>query len=303
MKKTIDQARGKWRDLLIEAGIPKFVLSGSHCGCPLCGGKDRFRYDDRTGSGDYFCNHCGAGNGFNLLMEWKVIGFAEAAKWVDERIGRIEAQPIEAKSVDTRKLVEFGRGLEKIKAHDPVARYLDSRCLSFNDYLRIHPEAEYWADNQMVKVPAMVGLFTNALNKPVAYHRTLLLGNGEKVRRVLGQGISGAAIRLSPVTQTLGIAEGIETALSVKELYGIDCWATYSKTNMESFVVPEGVEKIHVFSDVDKDFGGQLSAVKAAQNIHAQGVEVHLEPFLTSGDYNDYLQTKVSYGFNAKRSA
>src|ERR1700760_2034451 len=35
----------------------------------------------------------------------------------------------------------------------------------------------------------------------------------------------GAAIRLAPAGDALGIAEGIETALSASALFGVPCWA------------------------------------------------------------------------------
>jgi putative DNA primase/helicase len=38
----------------------------------MCGGKDRFRFDDKEGHGTWICTHCGAGDGFSLLM--KVMG-------------------------------------------------------------------------------------------------------------------------------------------------------------------------------------------------------------------------------------
>jgi hypothetical protein len=34
-----------------------------HQACPVCGGSDRFRFDDKEGRGTWFCNQCGAGDG------------------------------------------------------------------------------------------------------------------------------------------------------------------------------------------------------------------------------------------------
>ncbi len=40
---------------------------GKHGPCPACGGKDRFRLDDKAGRGTWFCNLCGAGDGLDLV--------------------------------------------------------------------------------------------------------------------------------------------------------------------------------------------------------------------------------------------
>jgi putative DNA primase/helicase len=52
--------------------------------------------------------------------------------------------------------------------------------------------------------------------------------SGEKSRKMMpGSVPKGSAVRLTPVVPggTLGIAEGIETALSVSILFNMPCWA------------------------------------------------------------------------------
>ena len=61
------QARHQWRAILAGLGIDPAYLRNRHGPCPACGGKDRFRFDDKDGDGGYFCNGCGAGDGFSLL--------------------------------------------------------------------------------------------------------------------------------------------------------------------------------------------------------------------------------------------
>ncbi|EMK7756456.1 primase-helicase zinc-binding domain-containing protein, partial [Yersinia enterocolitica] len=46
------QARGKWDFILDALAISH---SKQHSPCPACGGKDRFRFDDRQGAGTWFC--------------------------------------------------------------------------------------------------------------------------------------------------------------------------------------------------------------------------------------------------------
>jgi phage/plasmid primase-like uncharacterized protein len=57
-----------WPNVLAQLGVPASALRNKHGPCPNCGGKDRFRFDNRYGRGDFICNQCGAGSGFDLLM-------------------------------------------------------------------------------------------------------------------------------------------------------------------------------------------------------------------------------------------
>ena len=59
-------ARGGWRDLFAAVGI-NVRSDKRHGPCPICGGKDRFRCDDKDGDGSWICNQCGAGDGFELV--------------------------------------------------------------------------------------------------------------------------------------------------------------------------------------------------------------------------------------------
>ncbi len=84
---TIERARGRWCKILPRLGIDARFLRNRHGPCPLCGGKDRFRFDDRDGSGSYFCNQCGAGVGIILVRKKHGWDFATACREIDNIIG------------------------------------------------------------------------------------------------------------------------------------------------------------------------------------------------------------------------
>ena len=65
---TIERARHRWREILPQLGIETRFLTNKHGPCPLCGGKDRFRFDDKDGSGSYYCR-CGPGVGVILVCK------------------------------------------------------------------------------------------------------------------------------------------------------------------------------------------------------------------------------------------
>ena len=83
-----DAAQGRWKDLI----FPAFAMvvpakKNQHGPCPICGGKDRFRCDDKQGKGTWFCNQCGAGDGFELIVKSRGIDRSEVLKEVGAVLG------------------------------------------------------------------------------------------------------------------------------------------------------------------------------------------------------------------------
>jgi hypothetical protein len=65
-------ARGRWDKILLRLGYQVSGNSREHTPCPMCGGKDRFRFDDKNGDGSFICGQGGdsetvGGDGFALL--------------------------------------------------------------------------------------------------------------------------------------------------------------------------------------------------------------------------------------------
>lgn len=88
---VLDAARGRWPSLLAELGIRQELLSGKHGPCPGCGGRDRFRFDDR-GEGTFICSQGGggnlAGNGIALLNHALGWDFKRACEEIGSRLLR-----------------------------------------------------------------------------------------------------------------------------------------------------------------------------------------------------------------------
>ena len=97
----LDAARGRWPDLLQQlGGLAPSQLTDRHQPCPLCGGRDRYRFDDQDGTGSWFCNQCGGkdhtgggGTGMDLLMRCTGWEFAEAAKHIEQHLAVIPDPP------------------------------------------------------------------------------------------------------------------------------------------------------------------------------------------------------------------
>lgn len=84
-----DQARGKWREVLVRLGMELPATPKQHGPCPRCEGKDRFRFDDQEGKGTWFCNQCQpqAGDGFDLVRNVRGCTFPEALQLVADALG------------------------------------------------------------------------------------------------------------------------------------------------------------------------------------------------------------------------
>ena len=85
-----EQVRGLWPTILPSLGIAPEYLRNRHMPCPGCGGNDRFRFDDKGGSGSFYCGGGGdptSGDGFDLLKHVHGWDFAEAAKEVERVLG------------------------------------------------------------------------------------------------------------------------------------------------------------------------------------------------------------------------
>ena len=95
MTRIQDLTRGRWPDLLQQlGGLSADQLTDTHQPCPLCGGTDRYRFDDKDGTGSWYCNKCGGkhgagggGSGMDLLMRVKNWDFKTAARAVEQHLG------------------------------------------------------------------------------------------------------------------------------------------------------------------------------------------------------------------------
>ena len=122
--------------------------------------------------------------------------------------------------------------------------------------------------------PALVALVTDAVTcKPITLHRTWITRSGkagvDPPRLLLrGHRKQGGVIRLWPddeVTLGLGIAEGIETALSLAWAHA-PAWACIDAGNLSSFPVLEGIESLVIAADHDS--AGLDAAEACARRWH-----------------------------------
>ena len=168
----------------------------------------------------------------------------------------------------------------------PVMRYLQHRGLQvlFDPrQIRCHPNLGFYEDGRCVgHYPAMICAVRNEQGEIVTLHRTYLTEQGYKAelpepKKIMAVPnhltMSGGAIRLfPPFNDTLCVAEGVETAMSVTQITGLACWSMISEGGMRHFEVPNGIRFVNIFADKDKSGIGEEAAKALQQRLLEKGI-------------------------------
>jgi putative DNA primase/helicase len=102
----------------------------------------------------------------------------------------------------------------------------------------------------------------------------------------------GGAVMLQPLSPRLGIAEGIETALSAQRIFEMPVWATLSAAGVQNLPLIPGLERLTIFADHDEP--GLNAARRCAARYSKAGTEVEVRyPPAFDSDWNDYLKEQA----------
>lgn len=291
--------RGKWRTTA----------------CRFHGGSDSMRVNTETGG--WVCMACNAKGGDVLAYQMAAHGqdFISAAKELDA--WQDDNKPQQHRDLTPRKrnifvpvrqpeqhhgLSSWGRDLWK--SCQPLGgvaiQYLKARHCQIpplNGDLRWHPSLKHPSG---YKGPALVALITDSeTNKPLSLHQTWITATGkadvDRPRRLLGNhSIANGCIRLWPddeVNALLGIAEGIETALSLAWA-PMPVWSVIDAGHMSKFPVLDGIRTLVIAQDQDP------AGIAAAMTCAARWVTAGREVFATrqaANDLNDVVKEETEY--------
>lgn len=307
--------------------------------CPFHGeGRPSFHCEDAKGR--YHCFGCGvSGDHFRFFMELDGVSFPRAIEMVASLAGvnvpgsteteedRAERRRREAdrKRRDEQKAREdqreLDRKMETVRSiwdqALPIAgtlgeTYLRTRFIDLESWppsLRYHPALRHAGG----KHPALIGGVQAASRKLIAIWRVFLNADGTVMKDAEGKKVklgfgpaTGGAVRFGPVTETLRLAEGMETALAVKLLTkpNASVWATLSTSGMTGIEIPPGVKRLEIYADGDRHRlnkrTGKIAdppGIKAAQTLKERaeksGVEAVIYPSPEPDDWLDVLEAKV----------
>ena len=299
---TLKQACGHWPHILPALGVK--VIKNRHQACPLCGGSDRFRFDDKEGCGTWFCNQCGAGDGLKLVERVFGVTPSEAAGKVNAVTGNLPPVALEVIAA-----AEAGTEDDHKAAAALAIKLMEkTRPVTGNAYLtrKGFPALECLTLTSMHKtggVTFRVGDVVVPLYDELGALVNLQLINADGLKRTLkGGAVKGACHTIKGEIQAgkrLWIAEGCATALTVHHLTGETVMVALSSVNLLSLAsfVRQKHPACQIVLAADRDLNGDGQNKATAAAGACEGV-VTLPPVF--GDWNDAF---MQHGGDTTRKA
>ena len=317
-------AHGQWREILTANGI-KLPEPKKHGPCPICGGKDRFRLEERKAEkaarGVWVCSHCDCkgGDGLSLYQQATAQSMGEAIRSLASYLGlsgpvsaadyaRIEKQRQEAaKAAEEQRQKEARRREAAAALAQQMEReavgcmaeqvpYLARKGLSgFGVEVlarTYHHEDDgnqysYKAGDLLVVMFNIDGVTTCAeiIDNKIIDNKRTLSG-GQKI---------GSAAYIEPLGDSLpenaahcGVAEGYATGLSVRAISG-GSWPVFcgmGKTGLMDAALIARHNCPKAQIVICGDVGAEAAAEAAALAV---GGVVAFPP---CGDWDDYRQAQ-----------
>ncbi|EDS7422416.1 DNA primase [Salmonella enterica subsp. houtenae] len=299
---TVKQACGHWPNILPALGVK--VIKNRHQPCPVCGGSDRFRFDDKEGRGTWFCNQCGAGDGLKLVERVFDVSASEAAQKVNTVTGNLP--PVAPEVIAA---AEAGAEADRKAAAALAIRLMEkTRPATGNAYLtrKGFPDRECPVLTVMHKTGSVTfrtGDVVAPLYDDAGTLVNVQLINADGLKRTLkGGAVKGTCHIIEGQKQAgkrLWIAEGYATALTVHHLTGETVMVALSSVNLLSLasLARQKHPACQIVLAADRDLNGDGQTKAAAAADACEGV-VALPPVF--GDWNDAF---VQKGEEATRKA
>lgn len=299
---TVKQACGHWPRILPALGVK--VIKNRHQACPVCGGSDRFRFDDKEGRGTWFCNQCGAGDGLKLVEKVFGVTASEAAGKVNAVTGNLP--PVAPKVIAA---TEAETEADRQAAAALAVRLMEkTRPASGNAYLtrKGFPDREcpvLTVTHKTGGVTFRAGDVVVPLYDDTGALVNLQLISSDGLKRTLKGGqVKGACHVIEGKKQAgkrLWIAEGYATALTVHHLTAETVMVALSSVNLLSLasLVRQKHPACQIVLAADRDLNGDGQNKAAVAADACEGI-VALPPVF--GDWNDAF---VQNGGEATRKA
>ncbi|WP_410198468.1 primase-helicase zinc-binding domain-containing protein [Aeromonas caviae] len=306
-------ACGHWPELLAAVGIDT-PHRGKHGPCPACGGKDRFRLDDKGGRGTWICSQCGNGDGLDLVCRVTNKSPKEAAELLAPLVGlsaggldpaereRIHQQQqaraeADAKQAEQLRQKAARRAAAIMRDCEPgQAPYLVHKRLRWPHGAINRTLIREGGEN----FPA--GSLVIPLINEAAELVNVQLIRDDGTKRYLAGGQKAGAFHRIEGGELVAICEGYATGLSIHQATGaslycaMDCGNLAAVAQIASRQHPKA--RILLCGDNDEHTQGNPGKTKAEQAAAAIGGLVALPPI--AGDWNDYHQ---AHGLTATKEA
>jgi len=223
--------------------------------------------------------------------------FAEAARLAHMDQPSPSPRPQEPRPDHSREVARLVDGCQAL-AGTVAEAYLRSRGLAdpVSPDLLFHPDlADFDTKRGWC---GMVAIARDAAGEPTGgIHRTYLLDDGSAKappgKKMLGP-VAGGSVRLAPFPDDgrIGVAEGIETALSAQAIFGVPTTAALSADGLRRWRWPDGTTHVTIFADAG--LAGMQAAATLADQLNLANIPSRIIAPLHGDDFNDDLQHGVT---------
>lgn len=300
--KTADFIQDKQEAVINYYGLS--LTNNKHIDCPACGKTKKMRINWHNGDIRAICV-CQSFSLFDLLIEVTGKDFKSLAAEIDQVFGNTSERKPEKKDTSKRdKAIKLFKSASRLKGTDGEV-YLNSRGV----YEMPTGGVKFGSVFDMKEgrdIPAMIALASTEFAEPRQMHCTYIengskadIATQRKMHSLSPKNLSGGdtsepiAIKLFQAGSVLGIAEGIESALSAKQLYKMPVWSAMNVSYLKKFRAPTGVESLYLFADNDKNLTGLAAAMECARaNLLSSNdvVKAVVRWPENLNDFNDVLQ-------------
>jgi putative DNA primase/helicase len=106
----------------------------------------------------------------------------------------------------------------------------------------------------------------------------------------------GGAVRLFPAAATMGVAEGIETALAASLTFEVPVWAALTAGQLSRFEPPPECRYLLIFMDRDLTYDGGMASNVLANRLskRKEAVICEVRP-ATDGEENPFAPRKLDW--------
>ena len=271
--------------------------NNNHIDCPICQSKKSFRINRYNGRASYICK-CGSGGIIKLLQEVRGCDFKTIANEIDKTFN-IERTKDYTPTTNTTLNDCVSKFLTLRKpACTQVQEYLNNRGITIMPRSGVRYSQNNFDQEYNCNFAAMYAIASNEYNEAVYRHLTYLkdgnkanIKNNKKMLKLSDQSGS-VSVKMFPHQDVLGIAEGIETALSAQTISKVPTWAALNSSLLKRFKAPIGVKKLYIFADNDKNGTGLAAAFECGnKNILSKNDVKNVVIRWPSDvcDYNDFL--------------
>lgn len=302
--RVLREFNGAWRQTLEGYGC--HLPSGRHHGpCPMCGGKDRFRFDDKDGRGTWFCSQCDPQSGGGLLLLSRFLG-KPTVEVANELLGNTtersrapvyraivsDDQIRKANHEQARKGAEALLACSELRPHPYMSdRGLDGLWLVNGEPI-MGRDRGIIQPGELLLVPAYKAEGDGSMLVNVQK----IKNNKDKEKRpIYGGDMAAVYHKLDGHHKLIAIAEGYATGVTVNQVTGATTYCAFNTGNLAAVAawasgqhpgVPVVLFADHDELDITHQWRpGEKFAKDAAAPI---GATVALPPEL--GDWDDYRQ-------------